>query len=700
MTLFAQSNDKISYQAVVRNTSNQLVVEKTVDVTIEVKNSQNGPAVYKETHTVTTNANGLMALLIGDGTPVEGEWGDINWNSAYVTSTMTVDGETLTHTVPVNAVPYALYADNVNPSQLQNSINQMLPQLLEEYLDDLEITTEKINNYIEGANVEDDVKSIMNTLNENEEVRDFLLETLIHSGMNYAKEHLDSAIAIIEHYGPNITYAQALKIMYALESMPDDVKTGIKKWVVKVIKNNPSYVYEVANYYLSHVSAEEVNDAWDAFFVDNPTARDAFNQKVVDYAIAHREMAREIIVNYLQYGTADDVDALVTALLNNTAGGKQRFKTILDNYLCNFINNHGGNCNGTSGNWLTNPTLGSTTVSGPNVDNTIALSTEITSNPDNVTITNPIYTITYNNTSNNISATLNGNVMSATITDLTPYAGKTITITPQISVSGCSSSYVKGTPATVTVPGGSNTPYISGNSHTPENPMAKQKLFENSGVTLTANIQNYDANQVESYGFLISTNQNDIQSYNSSFAVPGGNVNNDKFSANNLGLSYCGKVWYYRAYLKLAGSNEYQYGDINNFQMWGPETATVESQAGPTVSATPSQVAAGQPVTLSATAYITVHQEWYNDICANVVGKHAIEWVTENCATVAAIFGLGQDNWTYRWEDENGQTIFTSHTTGTTTVNPTQTTTYTAIGEFNFNGETCRVSKPITVTVQ
>ncbi len=82
-TLFAQSNDKISYQAVIRNSANQLVVNSEVNVTISVANSQGGSAVYTETHTVTTNENGLMSLLVGEGTLVSGSWSDIDWSSAY-----------------------------------------------------------------------------------------------------------------------------------------------------------------------------------------------------------------------------------------------------------------------------------------------------------------------------------------------------------------------------------------------------------------------------------------------------------------------------------------------------------------------------------------------------------------------------------------------------------------------------------------
>nr|MCR4964408.1 hypothetical protein [Bacteroidales bacterium] len=152
-TLFAQSNDKISYQAVVRNSNNELVVNEAVTVTISVANSEGGAAVYTETHNVTTNANGLMSLLVGTGTVTSGAWSDIDWSSAFVTSSMVVDGETINHTVAVNAVPYALYADQVDPTQVQNAVNDAMATALAPYAttNDLGAAVNDINNHIDDT---------------------------------------------------------------------------------------------------------------------------------------------------------------------------------------------------------------------------------------------------------------------------------------------------------------------------------------------------------------------------------------------------------------------------------------------------------------------------------------------------------------------------------------------------------------------
>ena len=115
-------NGKISYQAVVRNSANQLMYDQDMEVTVSIANSETGTAVYTETQAVHSNANGLISLLIGDGTPVAGSnWDAIQWNKAWVTAVVSQGGAALaTHHLPLSAVPYALYADQVDPTALAN----------------------------------------------------------------------------------------------------------------------------------------------------------------------------------------------------------------------------------------------------------------------------------------------------------------------------------------------------------------------------------------------------------------------------------------------------------------------------------------------------------------------------------------------------------------------------------------------------
>ena len=121
--IFAQSGQKLSYQAVIRNSANQLVTNTQLEVTIGIANSENGAAVYTEHHTVTTNANGLISLMIGTGDNRTGDWGQIEWEHAYVTTNTVVDGVPVTHKVELTAVAHAFYADNVDEESITEVLN-------------------------------------------------------------------------------------------------------------------------------------------------------------------------------------------------------------------------------------------------------------------------------------------------------------------------------------------------------------------------------------------------------------------------------------------------------------------------------------------------------------------------------------------------------------------------------------------------
>jgi hypothetical protein len=117
-SLFAQAPQKMSYQAVIRNSNNELVASKSVGMRVSIlQGSVTGTAVYSELHNTTTNANGLATIEIGGGTSPSGTFLSINWaNGTYFIKTETdPNGGTtysITATTQLLSVPYALYAAN------------------------------------------------------------------------------------------------------------------------------------------------------------------------------------------------------------------------------------------------------------------------------------------------------------------------------------------------------------------------------------------------------------------------------------------------------------------------------------------------------------------------------------------------------------------------------------------------------------
>ena len=115
-TLLAQAPEKFTYQAVVRNATNQLVTESPVGVRVSVlQGSAYGSVVYVETHTSTTNINGLLTIEIGDGSALQGNMAAINWGDGpyFLKTEIDPAGGTnysITSTQQLLSVPYALYA--------------------------------------------------------------------------------------------------------------------------------------------------------------------------------------------------------------------------------------------------------------------------------------------------------------------------------------------------------------------------------------------------------------------------------------------------------------------------------------------------------------------------------------------------------------------------------------------------------------
>ena len=133
VTTTTQVPEKMSYQAVVRNTTNNLVTNQPVGMQISIlQGSSTGTAVYVETQTPTSNANGLVSLEIGGGTVVSGNMATINWaNGPYFIKTETDptggSSYTITGTSQLLSAPYALYA-KTSGSSIPGPAGPMGPQ--------------------------------------------------------------------------------------------------------------------------------------------------------------------------------------------------------------------------------------------------------------------------------------------------------------------------------------------------------------------------------------------------------------------------------------------------------------------------------------------------------------------------------------------------------------------------------------------
>ena len=140
---FAQAPQKMSYQAVIRDNSGNLVANQQISMRISILKESvigsveqpsagrtraggNGTTVldqtinveiYIETHSVTTNANGLASIEIGAGNPtnVAYNFSSIDWSEGtyFIKTDVDLNGGTRFKTIGTSqliSVPYAMYA--------------------------------------------------------------------------------------------------------------------------------------------------------------------------------------------------------------------------------------------------------------------------------------------------------------------------------------------------------------------------------------------------------------------------------------------------------------------------------------------------------------------------------------------------------------------------------------------------------------
>lgn len=134
----AQAPSGFNYQAALRNTSGQPLVNQAVSMRFTIRDgSPSGTVLYQETQSKTTSSSGIVAAIVGTGTVVSG---------AYPTATQLASGAKYLQvemdpaggssyadlgTSQIVSVPYANYANtagaannfngNINPSQITGS---------------------------------------------------------------------------------------------------------------------------------------------------------------------------------------------------------------------------------------------------------------------------------------------------------------------------------------------------------------------------------------------------------------------------------------------------------------------------------------------------------------------------------------------------------------------------------------------------
>jgi|GEM_PF-4090387 len=112
--IYAQTPEKLSYQAIIRDRDNNIVAGMSVGMQLSILKENETP-MYIERHFPTTNASGLVTLEIGAGIGVQGDFASIDWADGpfFLKTETDLNGGvdySIVGSVQLVSVPYALHA--------------------------------------------------------------------------------------------------------------------------------------------------------------------------------------------------------------------------------------------------------------------------------------------------------------------------------------------------------------------------------------------------------------------------------------------------------------------------------------------------------------------------------------------------------------------------------------------------------------
>jgi hypothetical protein len=124
--IFAQAPEAFKYQALARDLSGQAVINSPVSLRLSILDgSVAGPVVFQESHSVTTNGQGLFSLNVGEGSLLAGSFAGIDWANGekFLKIEADLTGGTNFEELGISqllSVPYALYAKYAGTALLPN----------------------------------------------------------------------------------------------------------------------------------------------------------------------------------------------------------------------------------------------------------------------------------------------------------------------------------------------------------------------------------------------------------------------------------------------------------------------------------------------------------------------------------------------------------------------------------------------------
>ena len=157
VSILAQTPEKMSYQAVLRDASNTLLTYQQVGIQISIlQTTITGVAVYTETQTATTNINGLVSIAIGSGTSSD-DFSAIDWSAGpYFIKTATDASGGSNYSIIVTSqllsVPFALYAKTAGNDELKENTANKSTDIVTDAASDVKFPSVKsVKTYVDAV---------------------------------------------------------------------------------------------------------------------------------------------------------------------------------------------------------------------------------------------------------------------------------------------------------------------------------------------------------------------------------------------------------------------------------------------------------------------------------------------------------------------------------------------------------------------
>ena len=123
VSIYSQSPQKFTYQSIIRDSEGVVLKSSQIGIKLSIlQTSSSGRSVYSEQHDLSTNLNGLVTLIIGDGNTSD-SFSSIDWSTGKYFLKIEVDplggrNYLIEDTSQLLSVPYALYSGNSSSSNL------------------------------------------------------------------------------------------------------------------------------------------------------------------------------------------------------------------------------------------------------------------------------------------------------------------------------------------------------------------------------------------------------------------------------------------------------------------------------------------------------------------------------------------------------------------------------------------------------